>query len=339
MYAKKVTLIALSLAYAHTALGYLVLSKVDFEAIEAQLQHESIADISEFSPDDGTLPTHKIKIITFKSGLKAIFKTGEYAYAEVAGYRLSKLLNLFFVPPTTFRTINKKLGSIQMYIPSRDLASVSDPAIYLKKIDKKTLCAVKFFYYLAGQWDTHYGNQLLEEIDNGYRLWLVDNSSMLHRSQSIYGKVAYIEKGIHEDIPHQNTPGPFPFHTARSVKGKEAAKIFDPYVSSSQLKALIRHHRSYIEWDSTLWIRCNTEKPGSFGRHTTTYVDSLLRNCQNLTKENLTSVWAEWLSIDAFSGNALIELTLKRRDELIAASLRGSIIRDNQLLLKPYKQR
>jgi hypothetical protein len=308
---------------ANTALH----SKEDCEAIEQRLQHEEIVAISSFSKTGGAKATHTIKLVTLESGIKALFKTGNYPYAEVAGYRLSKILNLFLVPPTVFRTIHHRMGSLQLYIPARDLSSSSDPSKFLSQIGKEAVQKAQFFYYLGGYWDIHYGNQLIEKTDSGHRIWLIDSASILHRTQSRYGGVTFKEKGSPIGSPLLPCSD-FPFEQSASIQGEKAYHLYAPYLSESHRKILAKTSQKYIEWDSTLWIAYETRKLRTFGRYTTTFFKSLLEASKKLTRDDLVSVWSEWLEVDPDSAHQLIDLTLLRRDELLRAALHGRVLED-----------
>ncbi len=330
---KRIILIILSLVKYEASgsiIGHSELSSREhFEYMESCLEKEAIVDISPFVKAEGIRPTHKIKLITLESGLKALFKTGEYHYAEVAGYRLSKLLNIFLVPPTIFRTIAGTQGSLQLYIHAPNLASLANPSKVLEKIDKKAISDMQLFYYLAGQWDTHYGNQLIVKKDNVYRLWLIDNSSIYHRSYSKYKSITYIEKGTNTDITSYSSKA-FPFENARTITGDQVHTLFSPYISSKMhLRSLSKQPKlTYIIWNSTLWLAYNTKGPSHISRHTTAYFSSTLSACMNLTQENLSQVWDEVLLVEPSSTKELIELMLIRRNELLKDSLLRSIIED-----------
>jgi len=304
-------------------------SREDFEQIESCLQQEQIIDISPFEKRAGIRPTHKIKLITLENGLQALFKTGEYHYAEVAGYRLSKLLKVFLVPPTVFRDIAGVQGSLQLYIPVPNLASQPNPSRLLEKAGKKAISDMKLFYYLAGQWDTHYGNQLIAREGKRCRLWLIDNSSMLHRSYSKYRGVTFIEKGMNRNISSYSSKK-FPFDSALTIAGDQASLLFRPYISSMEhLLSLSRHPElTYIIWNSTLWLAYSSDGPSHIGRYTPHYFSSTLNACMNLTQENLSHVWAELFLVEPSSTKELIELTLVRRDEILEDSLLTTIIKD-----------
>ncbi len=293
-------------------------TKDDFESIEIRLLSEPVIAVSDFHNVEGVHSTHKIRLITLKSGLKALFKTGEYHYAEVAGYRLSKLLNMLLVPPTVFRTIEKVRGSLQLYIQAPSLASIPNRSSLLNKIGGKAISEIKLFYYLAGQWDTHYGNQLIEKIDRDYKLWIIDHSGILHRSYSKYGDKTFIEKGTNSKIPSFSS-SEFPFNNAVTVKGRESYTLLSNFINSKKhLESLIQHPElTYIIWNSTLWLAHDTEGPARFGRFTKMSVPSILNASMILTEENLSHVWRELLVLESNLVKELIKLTLSRRDELI----------------------
>ncbi len=298
-------------------------SPTDFESVEIRLQGETIKEVAHFGKITGSKPTHAIKVIILESGLKALFKTGEYHYAEVAGYRLSKLLNINLVPPTVYRIINGVQGSLQLFIDAPDLASLDHRHKYLENLNKKALSDMKLFYYVAGQWDTHHGNQLIEKQGDTYRLWLIDNSSILHRSYSTYGGATFIEKGYNKEVPSLGGTE-FPFDKAITIEGDytEALKIFSRYIpSKAHLESLSKHQAlTYVLWNNTLWLQYNTDRPSRIARHTKSYYPTTLRALSGLTRENLRQVWAELLLIEPESTQELIELTLMRRDEIIQAS-------------------
>lgn len=301
----------------------------DFESVAYRLQHEAIVSITPFRKTGGAQATHPIRLITLESGLQGLFKTGEYQYAEVAAYRLSKELNIFLVPPTIFRIIDGQQGSLQLYIDAQDLTSIPGGAKMLNKVSQKAVSDMKVFYYLAGQWDTHHGNQLLEKEHNTYRIWLIDNSGILHRSYSIYKGATFIEKGTNAQVPSDNS-ATFPFHKARTIEGGHALDIFRPYIPSSKHRERLslKDTLTYITWKDTLWLLYETEGHSRISRHTTSYCHTTLEALKTLSYENLLQVWAEWLMIDPSSGNELITLILDRRDELLKASLLGSLIPD-----------
>lgn len=286
----------------------------DFEQMEQRLHNEKIIDVSSFEKS-----SYKVKLITLESGIKALFKTGEYHYAEIAGYRLSKILNLLLVPPTIVRKIEGKQGSLQLYLPIPDMNSMDDASEVLKAIGNDVISSAKFFYYLAGQWDTHFGNQLVEKQEKSHRLWLVDNAAMLHRAYCKYGGITFIEQGTNKKTPLSREKD-FPFDKAEIAPQKDIYDICKPYIGSrNHLRVLAREKElKYVIWKSTLWIEYPTEGPRKFGPYATNCPIDLLKASRKLTYKNLSQVWAELYQENQTDAQELIELILQRRDELLS---------------------
>ncbi len=292
----------------------------NFAHIEQRLRTETINRITKLNAvKKDVKATHKISVITLESGLKGVFKTGNYHYAEVAAYRLSKLLGLYLVPLTVFRTIEGKQGSLQLYIDAPDLASASDSHTLLKRVGKKAISDMKLFYYVAGQWDTHAGNQIVFKDEEAYRLQLIDNSGMLHRSYSRYGGVTFIEKGENSEVLSE-IGAEFPFDKAITLKGdyyKTIEALFNNYITKAHIKALSCHETlTYSIWNHSLWMQ-RPRSSNQIFRYTKRYYQSTLNALKCLTKEDLESVWAEWLLVDPKHGHELIKLILARRDEVL----------------------
>src|SRR5437899_2811252 len=74
----------------------------------------------------------KVYFVTLNDSTKAVFKdlsdSLDDAYAEVAAFKASQFLGFPNVPPTAIRTINDKLGTLQLYIEPTVDATI--PGIY-----------------------------------------------------------------------------------------------------------------------------------------------------------------------------------------------------------------
>lgn len=319
-------MIRMILSVSLLSLGYPVFARTSFkrqDTIEYCLRTEPIQHTTNLDAvNKGAKATHKIYVITLESGLKGVFKTGNYHYAEVGAYRLSKLLGLDLVPPTVFRTIEGTQGSLQVYIDAPDLASVSDSHELLKRVGKKARSDMKLFYYVAGQWDTHAGNQIVFKDGEAYRLQLIDNSGMLHRSYSRYGGPTFIEKGDNESISSE-IGNEFPFDKAITLKGdfyKKIKPLFSNYITKPHIKALSRHNTlTYVVWNHSLCVK--RPKDNQAARYARDYYQSTLDALKSLTKEDLERVWAEWLRVDPKHGDELIRLILSRCDEVLLATV------------------
>ena len=323
--------LACALAVSHIPHAY-CLGILHQDTIEKCLKSEPVVDVvslSSYLKKKGTqvTPTHHIQLITLENDIQGVFKTGNYHYAEVAAYRLSKILGLNLVPPTVFRSINGVQGSLQLYIDAPDLASVSDRHKMFKRVGTKAVSDMKVFYYVAGQWDTHAGNQIITK-DDGNALWLIDNSGILHRSYSRYGGETFIEKGENFDLP-SDTGDTFPFDKVISVKGdyNKLLPIFSPYLSKGHIRGLSKHTKlAYAIWNHTLWLKRETDGPHRVSRITKRYYTLTLEALRGLSKEDLEQVWSEWLCIEPEHGDELIRLILERRDEILVAAQSGIII-------------
>ncbi len=158
---------------------------INFEEIEERLQKEEIREIKDIrsylkKQGKAARGTHVVKLVTLKSGLKAVFKTESASYGEVAAYEIAKELGLRLVPPTIFKELpDGERGSLQFFVESSiDLTRASRKALY-KKLSHKDLCDTKLLYFLLCQWDTHPGNQIIAKHDHQHYIALIDNGGIL----------------------------------------------------------------------------------------------------------------------------------------------------------------
>ncbi len=291
---------------------------LDFQAIEQQLQTETIKDtipMSVFLKQQrvGTKASSKMRFIEFESGLQAVFKPGYYAYAEIAAYKASNALGLRLVPPTVLRTINGVRGSLQFFIG----ASIPLSAIqYGNKLFSKDVSDMHVFYFVFGQWDIHGGNQILSKSRGRYWLGLIDNAAILHRQYGIYGKRPFIEKGDErKGLPCVDTPH-FPFDAVQTVNtgSKEKMRELFGTIIPDQIARLTERPRDirYVFWKDNLWMEVNH----SLGRIEKFYA-STLAALKKLDYMLLREVWADWYALYPTHADQLIALTLERRDMLL----------------------
>ena len=302
--------------------------QLDHEDIEHRLATESITHksrLSQFLRKKGqrVMPTHNIQLIELESGLMGIFKTGNFHYGEVAGYRASKALGLRLVPPTVFRTINGVQGSFQFFISAPCLEG--KPKSRLKKVGYKAISDMALFYYIFGQSDTHSGNQVVASHNGRYYLGLIDNSLMIQILYDRYGKSPFSIKGSNYDLLSE-TGTKFPFHKVNSLSSSKARKVFKAYASHGRLsKILLFPTVRYVIWNHKLWIRKRHKEK----RFTKTFYRSTLEALKRLTAEELEDIWYEFSLIDKERGGLLVKLTLERRDEVLRyADEKGTIFED-----------
>jgi len=307
--------------------------RLDVDAIEHCLQHEQIADtqnISRYLSKTGTSSkaSHEMLFVTLESGLKGVFKSGEYHYAEVAAYRACKALGQRLVPPTVIRTINGKQGSLQFLVESPiDVKKGPHGAELFKKVSSKNISDMMLFYFVFGQWDNHRGNQIINVHQGKGYLALIDNSAILHRSYAHYGDYSFIEKGVNKKV-YSSCTRSFPFDKAKTIRPQslnQLKSVFKPYISDAAINKLWMKRKpiTYCIWCDTLWIKMQgSVKPSS----TKEYYASSLKAYERLHRATLEKIWAEWLLQDREHAQQLIELTLKRRDAMLKAAYSSGTI-------------
>lgn len=311
--------------------------RLDMQAIEDRLRNEGIADIqriSRYLAKAGKVAnaSDAMLLVSLESGMKGVFKPGEYHYAEVAAYRANKALGQRLVPPTVIREVNGKEGSLQFLVESPvDLRKVAHAGDLFRKVSAKDISDMKLFYFVFGQWDTHVGNQIITMHDGKGYLALIDNAGMLHRSYTRYGDYSFIEKGMNKRVNSVCTRE-FPFDNAKTIRPKSLnhiRSVLRPYITDSAIRKLWTKRQSitYCIWCDTLWMKMThlSGKPSA----TTTYYASTLKAYEKLDRTMLERAWAEWLMVDRNHASELIELTLERRDQMLrAAYATGTIVND-----------
>lgn len=309
--------------------------KLDHEVIEERLRVEKVAHVEPMSRylskhHKGVKAPVTMLFVTLESGLRAVFKPGSYAYAEVAAYKASKALGLRLVPPTAIRTIDGIHGSLQYFVesPFRDLRKEHSSFQLFKQLDRKVLSDMKLFYFVFGQWDTHNGNQIIAVHNNKLYLALIDNAGMLHRSYTRYGDYSFIEKGTNRMVASKCT-GAFPYHSVKTVYPRsyeQLKKIFGKHLPDAGMRRLVARKMSvtYCIWCNALWIKMDhiSEKPTK----TNYYYTSTLQALEKLDNTTLEEIWSDLLTVDKEQVAYLTALTLERRDQVLKAAHEGGII-------------
>ncbi len=103
------------------------------------------------------------------------FPTGRLYRREVAAYRLSRLLNWNFVPPTVARDGPQGIGSVQLFIqhdPEQHFFELRDNPDYIPQLQRMAI-----FDYVANNADRKGGHCLLDEDG---RVWGIDHGLCFH---------------------------------------------------------------------------------------------------------------------------------------------------------------
>ena len=178
--------------------NFLQVSPIDsFISLKEYFKKEGIQDIDTSST---------AYVVFFINGMKGIFKPDEdndyylrearwpHSIAETAAYRISCLLGFPFIPPTTVRKIDNKLGSLQFMVPNA-ISFQSDICFFKKLYDDMPLAfkdKIIIFNYVFGQWDSRIeGNLLFYNQSEVYYPISIDNEHVGSLLFSLYGGPLY----------------------------------------------------------------------------------------------------------------------------------------------------
>ncbi len=302
---------------------------LDHELVEQQLTTGKIMkvmDLREYLAKKGVhaRPTHQVFFVQLENGLKGVFKQGAYRHGEVAAYRASKALGLRLVPPTVYRTIKGKKGSLQFLIEAPSISGVSTMKRLEKKVGKKAVCDMKLFYYVFGQWDIHAGNQLVASYDGKDYLALIDNSVMLHRTYDTYGGATFTSKGKNFDLPSV-TGTEFPYDAVEVIPGRKVHSVFKPYVGSAERHRLSRYGKcAYVIWNHRLYLKLSKRLKARF---TKTFYEETLDAYRALDAETVATFWEGLAEDNQDHAAELCEIIVAKRDEILAyAQNKGTIL-------------
>ncbi len=313
--------------------------RLDFHAIEERLRTEPVIDsigIATFLKKTGKVVKgdNTIRLLTLASGLKAVFKPGEYSFAEVAAYKASKHMGLRLVPPTIMRIVDGVEGSVQFFVDSSiDLLKGDNRVHFLRKIYPKDRSDMTIFYFVFGQWDLHAGNQIVSISGGKPHLALIDNAGMLHKQHIQYGDFAFIQKGENPDVTSLHTPT-FPFHKVVTLKPGPLSKLhalFSPFIAKRHIERIWERHKpiTYVIWDNALWMQMYRYNPSVQPLKTKRYYASTLHALQRLDRDSLRNIWSNGMKTDQDYYEELIDLILERRGQVLkAAEEKGIIVSD-----------
>lgn len=305
---------------------------LDHRDIENRLTHEQVTScipMQEYLSSIGKISDfdNEVFLVILESGVKAVFKLSECRFAEVAAYKASSILNLHLVPPTVLRIVNGQEGSLQFFVdPDVDLQN-EDPDYLSKIIDSKMMDAMRLFYFVFGQWDLNFGNQIVQYNEDRAYLALIDNAGIYDQQQSQYGDFSFV-RVAYSDLRNDDWDIPFPFDQAITLENAtmdelhEAFKDFFDYEKS--LKMWKRYHEqgiTYCTWRNCLWIQYYKNDKRMRPCYISHCDSSMLQPYITLNREILETIWSEALqNSDKKQINRLVDLTLQRRDQVLKAS-------------------
>jgi hypothetical protein len=300
--------------------------ELDLDTIENMLVEQPIVSaqkMSEYCKEKNKKYSsdNAVILVTLKNGLKAVFKTDEDRFAEVAAYRASTVLGLRLVPPTVFKKYNGQKGSLQFFIDT-DIDLLDDPS-YLAKIDPKTISDMKLFYFIFGQWDINRGNQIIQKCKDDYFLALIDNAGMINLQQVCYGDFPFVRRG-YSDNRKDSWDAPFPFNTATCLKNptfEDIDKLLDFMSQDEKLKYYNRCKDgsiTYCFWRNALWIQYYKNTPEVTPNYIDDYYQDTLEAYKKLDTQVLQDIWKEsYKVLENKKTDKLVDAICARRDQVL----------------------
>lgn len=128
--------------------------------------HAVFKDIDDYEPKSKT-PDGRV-----------FFSLSDSYKHEIASYELSKLLGMDIVPPTVGRTIDRKNGSLQLWVDGsmREWERKNVKKLTPPDMDRWNNQIATIKLYLQLIWDTDFNNISNLLVDESWKLWKIDAS-------------------------------------------------------------------------------------------------------------------------------------------------------------------
>ncbi len=248
----------------------------------------------------------RIQFITLQDGTKGVFKSEslQQAVAEVAAYKLARLLGIDLVPPTVMVSLDGKMGSFQYLIESPTSGFDSQfNKNRVSKVDPISKSLMEIFYIVSGNWDAHPGNRIEDSVGG---LGLIDNEAITRAQFYRYGEIPWIPlfqigKKDKTEFEIPMTDG-FPFDNAKRFHKPTLDDVLSvigskPY-DIEKIKQKLPWYQNetgnigFIEWNNILWVQLDIA-PYYFPRIPEVIPQRILKNLQQISIDDLRIVLQE----------------------------------------------
>jgi hypothetical protein len=157
------------------------------------------------------------------------------AQSEITAYILNRMLGMNNMPPTVFRTLNGKQGTMQLWaehtMPDRDRATKNLLPPDALPWDRQ-MWDMQVFDNLINNIDRNQTNLL---IDGNWQLILIDHTRSFAMDDTLFNpeKVIHCSRGL--------------WHALRHLDEAEARKRLSPYLSPAEINALFARKQKLIQ--------------------------------------------------------------------------------------------
>jgi hypothetical protein len=280
-------------------------------------------------------------VVELDHGGMALFRseTGDPwgSQAEVAGYRMSRWLDLGdLVPLTVSRRLGhadfpmgdwpyrepERLGSLQTFLPARP---INDEQLKTMPADRKA--GIEILSFLMGRYDNHSGNTL---VDDRGRIFIVDFENALEHQMVRYGEYPYVRKGQPNcQVPTLSADQPFPFAAPEILRNPSLQELEDhlspfraPWSEPAQgLHDMIKRSTDQclrsVTWEHQQWLQVRA--PSRHPAWTECYPPALVERLEALTLETLETE----ILLPPFTRRHALAI-MERRDQVLRAAQRAA---------------
>ena len=137
------------------------------------LRHGAVTGRAIFKPVGGTPRPTALSLL-------ARVRRDSFAHREVAAFKLAVALGVPYVPPTSLRTIDGRLGSLQLWV--EDAARARDQAAPDRELARHAAEMVRVFDYLIGSSDRGGKNLMVRRSGGTWLPVAIDNSNSFPRA-------------------------------------------------------------------------------------------------------------------------------------------------------------